>query len=99
MYLSPIQVFGSQQLLVLLQVYATTVKLLGDEELEALGLRMGDRVMLRKMCAEAAKSELIKLRGSHKRTPSICVHMGFVGHALLASTVGPPLGPPLGLVR
>ena len=38
-------------------MYATTVKLLGDQELEALGLRMGDRVLLREMCAEAAKSK------------------------------------------
>ena len=41
------------------QVYASTVKLLGDGELTGLGLKMGDRVMLRELCAKAVKSKAI----------------------------------------
>ena len=33
------------------------MKLLKDEELGELGLRLGDRVMLRELCLEAVKSE------------------------------------------
>jgi len=42
------------------QVYASTVKLLTDTELEELGLCMGDRVMLRKLCDDAVKSKVAR---------------------------------------
>ena len=34
------------------------MKLLGDQELEELGLCMGDRASLREMCNEATRSKL-----------------------------------------
>ena len=37
------------------------MKLLGDEDLQGLGLRLGDRVLLRDLCAEAARSEGMQL--------------------------------------
>ena len=42
----------------LMQVYATTVKLLQDQELGELGLCMGDRATLREVCTEASRSKL-----------------------------------------
>ena len=40
-----------------MQIYTATVKLLGDDELEAFGLCMRDRVTLRQMCTEAVRSK------------------------------------------
>lgn len=42
-----------------MQVYASTVKLLIDQELEDLGLCMGDRVMLQKLSEDAVKSKTL----------------------------------------
>lgn len=42
-----------------MQIYASTVKLLGDQELEELGLCMGDRATIREMCGEAMRSKLL----------------------------------------
>ena len=39
------------------QIYAGTVKLLTEEDLRGLGLRMGERVMMQQLCSEAAKSK------------------------------------------
>ena len=44
----------------LFQVYASTVKLLTDQELEELGLCMGERKALRKLCEDAVKSKMFR---------------------------------------
>lgn len=40
-------------------IYASTMKLLSDGDLQDLGLRLGDRVSLRDLCSEAIKSKTV----------------------------------------
>ncbi len=48
------------------------MKLLADHELEDLGLCMGDRVMLRKLCDDAVKSKEVRI------TVQSVIRLGFV---------------------